>query len=331
MTAHDYDAILHLPELKTFRRKIAQIFVRHPKAEETREMLRLSLGSADGDLRNPSVYIIGYSRCGKSEIVKRLIYEETGKRITKDKVQLLEGRGKRFIYVDLMGGATPRTLARTLNGVIFNDRDSLKLGEDEGTDALIQNINTHNIGGVFLDEAGNMADDKQGVRKLGRFILSFENQSKGPLILIGDSSLANLRSNVRAAKQRSGGIKILRPFGFESDEYAAFVAAFSQALPFKRNWFTLNEGDHHMLRATFFAQRGRPGRHSLLLDAAAIHAFVRTGGTEPQALEKEDVAAAFARLSLDDSEMFGLNPFLDEDYRRLPKFPLNVEQEENPV
>ena len=121
MLGQDYETVLSSPLLEAKRQAIQEIFVQHTKAEETREMLRLSLWSVGPVRRNPSAYIVGWSRCGKSEIVKRLLQEETGKKVTKDKVQLLEGRGKRYIYVDLMGGATPRTLARKINEVIFND------------------------------------------------------------------------------------------------------------------------------------------------------------------------------------------------------------------
>jgi AAA domain len=330
MTGPEYEAIMRSPLIEAKRQKIENIFVQHTKAEEAREMLRLSLWSSGGAWRNSSAYLIGWSRCGKSEILKRLLKEETGKKVTKAKVQLLEGHGKRYIYVDLMGGATPRTLARKINFDIFNDRKSLSLGEDDGVEALIHNVNDHHVGGVILDEAGNMADDKAGIKKLGRLILSFENQCNAPLILIGDPSLEDMRNTVKATKQRSGGIKKLQPFAFASDEYAAFVSAFSDQLPFPKNWFKENEDDHDMLRATFYAQRGRPGRHALLAVASTVHAFIRTGGAEPDELTKEDVAAAFDRVSRDDKEMHGLNPFREDDYRRLPEFPLSVDQEENP-
>jgi hypothetical protein len=331
MIGPDHEAILRSPLLEAKRAKVRNIFVQHTKALEAREMLRLSLWSAGPARHNPTSYFVGWSRCGKSEIAKRLLCEETGKKVTTDKVQLLDGHGKRYIYVDLMGGATPLTLARKLNGDIFNDRKSLRLGEDDGVEALIGNINDNHVGGLILDEAGNMADDKQGVKKLGRLILSFENQCNGCLILVGDPSLESLRDTIKATKQRSGGIKKLEPFGFASDEYPAFIAAFSDQLPFKNNWFTENEDDHDMLRATFYAQRGRPGRHALLADAAMVHAFIRTNGAEPEELTKQDVAAAFDRVSRDDKEMNGLNPFRDEDYRRLPKFPVSVDQEEDPI
>jgi hypothetical protein len=143
-------------------------------------------------------------------------------------------------------------------------------------------------------------------------------------------SLKNLRDTIDATKQRSGGIKKLEPFGLKSDEFPAFVAAFSDQLPFKTNWFTENEDDHHMLRATFYAQRGRPGRHALLVDTAIVQAFIRTAGAEPVELTKQDLAAAFDLVSRDDDDMHGLNPFRDDDYCRLPKFPLSVDEEKDP-
>lgn len=314
-----YQSILSSPQLAAKRRSVREIFVEHPQAKETRDMLRLSLGSARDDGENASAYVIGWSRCGKSEIVKRLLREQTGKKISKAKVQLLSGNGKRFIYADLTGGATPRTLARLINDKIFNDRSSLRLGEDEGVGALIENVNDNGIDGVFLDEAQNMADDRKGIVKLGRLILSFENQCNAPLCVIGAPALENMRDEVDATQQRSGGFKKLEPLGFNTEEHEAFVGTFSDRLPYLRNWFTENEDDPRTMRATFYAQRGRPGRHALLVDAATVHAFIRTGGTEPEELTKADIAAGFDRVFRNEKIMLGLNPFRDENYDRLPE------------
>ena len=86
-----------------------------------------------------------------------------------------------------------------------------------------------------------------------------------------------------------------------------------------------------MLRATFYAQRGRPGRHTILVEAATVHAFVRTGGAEPEELTKQDVAAGFDRVFLDEKKMHGLNPFQKEDYARPPEFPLLAIVHEPPL
>lgn len=325
----DLENILNSPLVLSKLDDIRGIFVRHTKAEEAREMVLLSLAFAKRLRENSSTYLIGWSRCGKSEIVKRMLTERTGKPVSKEKIQLLQGNGKRYLYVDLMGGSTPRILARKINFKIFNDRLSLQLGEEEGTDALIANLNDNEVDAVFLDEAQNLAED--GVKKLARFILAFENSCNAPLFVVGPPVLTKMMVKADAMGQRSGGMKILSPFGFANDaqreEHAAFVAAFSDELPFELNWFKDNEDDHHMLRATFFAQRGRPGRHSLLVEAAVPHAFMRTGGVEPKELTKEDIAAGFDRVFLSQEIMQGRNPFRGEDYSRLPSFPLSVEQE----
>jgi hypothetical protein len=56
-------------------------------------------------------------------------------------------------------GSTPRILARQINFNIFNDRKSLRLGEEEGTGALIENLNDLKVNGIILDEAQNLAED----------------------------------------------------------------------------------------------------------------------------------------------------------------------------
>lgn len=331
MPMSDLEDILNSPLVTSKLDAIRGVFVRHTKAEEAREMLLLSLAFARRLRENSSTYLIGWSRCGKSEIVKRMLTERTGRPVSKEKVQLLQGNGRRYLYVDLMGGSTPRILARKINFTIFNDRHGMRLSEEEGTDALITNLNDHAVDAVILDEGQNLAED--GVKKLARFILAFENSCNAPLFVVGPPALIKMMAKAEgdAMGQRSGGIKILTPFGIANDEqrevHSAFVAAFSEQLPFESNWFKDNEDDHHMLRATFFAQRGRPGRHSLLVEAAVPHAFMRTGGAEPKELTKEDIAAGFDRVFLSQAIMHGRNPFRDEDYVRLPPFPLSVEQE----
>jgi AAA domain len=325
----DSENILTSPLVQSKLDAIRGIFVKHTKAEEAREMLLLSVAFARRLRENSSTYLIGWSRCGKSEIIKRLLQEQTGQRISNKRIQFLQGNGKRFLYVDLMGGSTPRILARQVNFNIFNDRKSLRLGEEEGTAALIENLNDLKVDGIILDEAQNLAED--GVKKLARFILAIENECSAPLFVVGPPSLAKMMTKVDAMTQRSGGIKMLMPFSIADDEqrevHAAFVSAFSEQLPFDSNWFKNNEDDHHMLRATFYAQRGRPGRHSLLVEAAVPHAFIRTGGAEPAELTREDLAAGFDRVFIGQEIMQGRNPFRAEDYLRLPRFPLSVDQE----
>jgi AAA domain len=327
----DLDAILSSPLVASMLDEVRGIFVRHKKAQEAREMVKLSLAFARPLPENSSTWLIGWSRCGKSEIIKRLLQEQTGMPVSKERVQLVLGNGKRYLYVDLMGGSTPRILARKINFRIFNDRQNLRLGEEEGTDALIENINHHDLDGVIVDEAQNLAED--GKKKLARFVLAFENACNAPLVLVGPPTLAKILTKVDAMAQRAGGFKVLPPFGFANDDeqemHAAFVAAFSDQLPFESNWFKENEYDHHMLRAVYYAQRGRPGRHSLLVEAAIPHAFMRTGGAKPKELTKEDIAAGFDRVFLNQQIMQGRNPFRPDDYLRLPKFPLSVEQEDS--
>jgi len=327
----DIKDILNSPLVRSKLDAVRGIFVKHTKAEEARQMLLLSLAFARRLRENSSTYLIGWSRCGKSEIIKRLLQEQTGLPVSKERIQLLQGNGKRYLYADLMGGSTPRLLARQINFKIFNDRKSRRLGEEEGTDALITNLNDCNVDGLILDEAQNLAED--GVKKLARFILSIENECSAPLFVVGPPSLVKMMTKVDAMGQRSGGIKILTPFGFADDDqqevHAAFVAAFSEELPFASNWFKDNEDDHHMLRATFYAQRGRPGRHSLLVEAAVPHAFIRTGGAEPKELTREDLAAGFDRVFMGQEIMQGRNPFRSADYLKLPPFPLSVEQEKS--
>jgi hypothetical protein len=316
---YDISDILESPLVLDALDKVRGIFVRHTKAEEARQMLLFALAFGRRSRENSTSYLIAGSRCGKTELLKRLLQELTGMPVLRKGVQIVQGKGKRFLYVDLMGGSTPRVLARKINFKIFNDRDSLKLGEEDGTDALIENLNTHKFDGVILDEAQNLAEEE----KLSRFVLAVENQCDAPMILVGPTKLADMMGGVDAMEQRSGGFKDLPPFGFANDDqrevHSAFVAAFSNKLPFESNWFKENEDDHHMLRATFYATRGRAGRHSLLVEAAIPHAFMRENGALPKELRKEDIEAGFNRVFAGLKSMKGKNPFRSEDYNRLPQ------------
>ncbi|WP_431203192.1 ATP-binding protein [Bradyrhizobium betae] len=174
----ELEDILNSPLVVSKLDKIRGIFVRHTKAEEARQMLLLSVSFAKRLRESSSTYLIGWSRCGKSEIIKRLLQDQTGQIVSKKKIQLLTGNGKRFLYIDLIGGATPRILARQVNFQIFNDRKSLGFGEELGTGALIENLNELEVDGIILDEAQNLAED--GVKKLARFILAIENECNAP-------------------------------------------------------------------------------------------------------------------------------------------------------
>jgi AAA domain len=320
---HEISDVLESPLVQDALNAVRGIFVRHTKAEEARQMLLFSLAFGRRSRENSTSYLIAGSRCGKTEIVKRLLQEKTGMPVLRKGVQIVQGNGKRYLYVDLMGGSTPRVLARKINSKIFNDRSSLKLGEEDGTDALIENLNENEFDGLILDEAQNLAEEE----KLARFVLAVENQCLAPMILVGPPLLADMMGGVDAMTQRAGGFKDLPPFGFANDDqrevHAAFVAAFSDQLPFKSTWFKENEDDHHMLRATFYATRGRSGRHSLLVEAAIPHAFMRENGAVPKELTKEDIAAGFDRVFAGQRIMKGKNPFRPEDYCRLPQSAFN--------
>lgn len=316
---------------------IGQIFVKHREAELTREFL-----DQLGQFRfreMETAYIRGWSRCGKSEIVKRWILRKTGQHVKpKPPVQLIEGNGFRVIFVDLTGSstATPMQVSQMIGVKALGCSKLLSLKELAVTDTLIEQLAFNKIDIVIVDEAQNMLRSlgEKGAWKLAPWVLAMENARAFQLLLIGAPFLELLTLTVDAADSRQAGCRLVGPFAFNNAskqlEYKSFVRAFVEELRHcKSNWISESLDTarcYETLHALFYVDRGKPGNFAKLIEHAHESAYRSDGKFEH--LTKRHFCDAFDLRYLSNAKYAGLNPFRDEDYARLPKFPLSVDQSE---
>jgi hypothetical protein len=318
-----------LSPLERKRIHIGQIFVKHPDVVGVREFLD-QLHLAGFRLREmETAYIRGWSRCGKSETIKRWIHDLTGQHVLPGVyLQLLQGNGIRIIYADMTIGATPNQASQMIGWKLFGSEKIRTLSELAVTDEFIELLKKHRVAVLVIDEAQWLLRSlgPKGADKFASWILTIENARAFQLVLLGAPFLELIQLSVDAAAARQAGSRLLNPFPFDTPDrqakYAAFVKSFSSQTPFKKNWITEaleTEKRFDTLRALYFADRGRPGNHAKLQEHATLFA-----GGDAQELTKEHFRAAFDLRYLADSKYKGFNPFRESDYVRLPPFPLSV-------
>jgi hypothetical protein len=317
------------------RLQIGTIFVQHPDVVAVRELLN-QLNETNFRLREmETAYIRGWSRCGKSETIKRWIHEKTGQHVIPGvKLQLLEGNGIRIIYADMTSGSTPMQASQMIGSKLFGSNKILALKELQVTDEFIGLLSEDEVTFLIVDEAQWLLRSlgPKGADKFAAWVLTIENARAFQLVLVGAPFLELLQLMVDAADARQAGSRLLKPFGFQTEDqqaqYKAFSKAFAKEVPYKSNWIRealeTSKCDE-ALYAFFFATRGRPGTHAKLHEHAAVASYRRTGRLET--LSKEDFSAAFELRYLANAKYLGFNPFKDSDFKRLPKFPLTIEED----
>jgi len=325
-----------LTPLEKKRAHIGQIFVQHHDVVAVREFLN-QVNATHFRLREmETAYVRGWSRCGKSETIKRWIHELTGQHVVPGvALQLLEGNGIRIVYADMTIGATPMQASQMIGSELFGSGKILRLQELPVTKELIRLLSHHRVTILIVDEAQTLLRSlgPKGADKFAAWILAIENAQAFQLVLVGAPFLELLQLSVDAADAREAGSRVLKPFAFatndDQDKHRGFVKSFAEQLPFKANWISdslSTDKRYDTLYALFFATRGRPGVHAKLHEHSTVMACRDTGDSE--VLTKEHFRAAFDLRYLANSKYSGCNPFKDSDYARLPKIALSVDQDE---
>jgi hypothetical protein len=270
---------------------IQRIFVKHDGIAHARKVLERTFKYGLRLREAQTGYIIGHSRCGKSETVKRFIETKTGKRV-QEKVffQLIEGNGIKIAYADLTNGATPLVASQMLLDELFKDIKTKKLKEGQAAGRIVEQFLLHDVDMFIIDEAqqvfrGKVQGAEDKLAKLANWLLTLENSRSVRILLVGAPELERLFHLVDPTNERKGAIAYLKPFAFQTAddkvEFASFVEAFVADLPFASTCLT-NKGrcDDEMLHYLFYATRGRAGGFSKLIEAATIEAFedARTKG-----------------------------------------------------
>jgi hypothetical protein len=313
---------------------IDRIFIRHDAIKIAAQALQ-HLTFAPNRRREGSIgYIRGYSRCGKSETLKRHIEELTGTQVGKGLQQLIEGKGQLIVYLELSAGETPLGVAtRWLR--LFEDlrvstrgrRYETPLRERDAIQRAIDISNDNDVTLLALDEYQNLfrSGSPAAIDSAGSMLITLQNAARFPIGITGSPLLEELFSRHEAVKERAGPRVLLKPLPFsgrkERLEFAGVIKKFEEMLPFLQKP-GLSTPD--WLQPTFFTTRGRLGRLTLLTRVATDLAFADcAGGIMPSALSVEHLNRAFDLLHGDDPTMKGVNPWVENF--QLPDIPLSVE------
>ena len=309
---------------------IQQIYIRHPGIQRAWDVLEKTEQHGIRLREAATGYIIGESRCGKSETAKRFIQKLTGRKPAEEmRYQLIEGNGKKVVYADMTNGATPLEATRYIVQHIFNDVLAHKVKEHNASNRLIDWFQQDEID-VFVIDEGQQLFNGHGplaATKMGRWLLSLENAASFRTIVIGDTHLYDLFNAVPALLERKSGIAHLEPFSFATDVdkvvLGKFLFEFERCLPVDETCLSNNGRavSTRRLLDVYFATRGAPGAISKLCEGAFVAAYARTEGAIPEKLELADFVAAFDLLSGADQRMLGINPFKADSEKDIPTIP----------
>lgn len=311
---------------------IQKIFVRHSGVKHATGLIEQSLSRGLG-FREAVVYAIrGYSRCGKTETVKREIERHTRTEMTSEPVQLVSGNGRKILFVDVVVGQTVLGLCQMILAYLGDLRvlDSMgrisarKIREQDAVTRLIQVLADLGVDLVVMDEFQNVLTHK--LDSAVGFIISIQNARRFPVLVTGTPEMDYLLAHPTIT-QRISGIAGLEPFANRTSNdrsrWQRFLKEFEAKLPFRetpRVWRDEQSADR-----MYFATRGHPGAVSgLFCDAASF-----TVARDPAAAEltEEALAQAFDMRLRNDRRMHGINPWKVE---LLPEIPLSV-HEHDPI
>jgi hypothetical protein len=304
---------------------IARIFIRNAGIDHAWEVLEYNFNHGVRLREASTGYIIGHSRCGKSETIKRFIHQTTGVEIKtranepdKTDIKLCEGNDVRLIYADMTNGMTPRIASTAILKDVFSALQTAKTGESEGARDLIKHFNKHRIDMLVIDEAQQMFNGHGpgAAQKLGKWLLPLENAASFSIVLAGAPELENLHKTVEAANLRKAGKAKLKPYEFRTSgqkaEFRRFLRQFAVQLPYSSSCLFDGDGKFvdELLFPMYYATRGRPGEIAKLFEQATYFAFKdKESGGNPERLTVDHISAAFDFNLLNDHRMENVNPF----------------------
>ncbi|MGH9604939.1 MAG: AAA family ATPase [Terracidiphilus sp.] len=358
MTAKNPDGQTAM-SLDACRKAISLIYLKHDANKEAREVLDNQLRHGKRMREGTTGYIIGHSRCGKTETIARFIEKTTGKPFRRKRggdaepdpeaeeqmrllaelgldryppmyMRKIEGRGTRILYADMTSGITPLIASKLILGGIFGWPKVNALREPEAGNMLGWLLAQHRFDLFAIDEAQQMFRNL-GPHAMGKFmkwLLALENAGAFAIVVAGAPALDRMfvQDDGDATNERIGFRAPLMPLAYKTEEdrerFAKIVGEFGRLTPFASTPL----GDKALMPAFFYATRGRIGALAKLAETAALFAFERHKAEgAPGTLTIEDFKTAFDLSRIRDWRMNGINPFRD---RPLPPIPLCIEDEE---
>ena len=235
---------------------IQRNYIRHPDVDHAWKVLKHNLLHSVRRSEASCGYIIGHSRCGKSETAKRWMYQNCGRWPEKgEPYQLIEGNGKRIVYADLTNGSTPLIATRQILEKLFNDITVSKLSESTAAGRLIEQFKHAEIHQFIIDEGQKMFVKKGhgAITKFASWLVTIENARLFGTVVLGDTRLRDLFPGDDAANERKTGVASLRPFPFatpsDEEDYEGFVVEFERMLPFRTTPITQRDRTVHSSHA----------------------------------------------------------------------------------
>lgn len=307
--------------------RIQQIYILHPAVQRVMQQLDFAWDHGMRLRETSTAFIMGNSRCGKSETLKQFIRRKTGKPFPNDNGAtslFIEGNGCRIVYLDCTNGATPLQASISILKNLFQFR--LKITENEASEKLIHHFGMNQVDMFIIDEGQKMIGTGAAANSFANWILSLENARKFRIVVSGDPKLKYLMDSHPTIRDRKDSFVEIQPFAHRSAAdraaFRTFLKNFDRMMPFLSTPLADPANDD----AIYFATRGRPGKLGKLLEKATILAF-KDG--LPKSLGIEHLASAFTLSFAHETWMLGVNSF---DHKGdLPTIPRSLAEEMAPI
>ena len=304
-------------------KRIQQIYLLHPGAKRVMQQLDFAWEHGMRLRETSTAFIMGNSRCGKTETLKQFIRRKTGKPFPNDvgtTSMFIEGKNSRIVFLDCTNGATPLQASISVLKNLFQFH--LKITENQASEKLIHHFGMNEVDMFIIDEGQKMIGTGAASNSFANWILSMENARKFRIVVAGGPELKQLMDSHPTIRDRKDSFVHLEPFAHRSaadrTRFRAFLRNFDLKMPFLSTPLV----DPTLDDAIYYATRGRPGTLAKLLEKATMFAFERA---MPKVLGKEHLSRAFALSFSQESRMFGVNPF--EHKGALPTIPRSLAEE----
>ena len=283
--------------------RIQQIYILHPAAQRVMQQLDFAWDHGMRLRETSTAFIVGNSRCGKSETLKQFVRRKIGVPFPNAygaTSLFLEGAGGRIVYLDCTNGATPLQASISILKNLFQFH--LRITENEASEKLIHHFGMNEVDMFVIDEGQKMIGTGAAANSFANWILSLENARKFRIVVAGGPELIHLMDSHPTIRDRKDSFVEIEPFAHRSEEdreaFHIFLANFDRMMPFLTTPLTDPANDD----AIYYATRGRPGTLAKLLEKSTIFAFEKG---VPSTLEIDHLARAFALSFAKESRMLG--------------------------
>ncbi|MBE7731670.1 AAA family ATPase [Devosia faecipullorum] len=310
-------------------KRINQIYILHRQVVKARQALDFSWDYALRLHEGSTSFIIGNSRCGKTQTLRRFIRDKIGKPMPNGRSTssvYLEGNGNRIVFLDCTNGATPLQASISMLADLFQYR--LTVRENQASEKVIHFFGKAKIDMFIIDEGQKMIARGTGAaaEKFANWLLSLENARLFRVVVAGSPDLQLLMDSHPTIRDRKDSFIEIEPFAHKTAADRAAFRKFLREFDVEMPFLTTPLSNPKLDDAFFFATRGRPGRLSKLVEKATIFAFQAKKDVMPVTLEIAHLKQAFDMTFLQESRMHGINPF---DHKGdLPTVPRNQAEEQ---